>query len=215
MDHFLASKEARDLLSRLATDEAFQKQVFDQLGDEFCDFTDRLKNDPEFLFGEGGKVAFGVLSGAGVLKLIKALKKVKELRRLSKIADKAEDITYKPGDRLPDGRIAGEGPGAAFKGELDKVGNRPANLSPDGAGRRGAFREAKRKNGIPVNQQPSSVKPNVDRRGKRQPGRQYEYDTPEGKKTIRDDAGGHNYPDDPSQNRGSHFNDEAGNHYDY
>lgn len=27
--------------------------------------------------------------------------------------------------------------------------------------------------------------------------------------------GGHNYPDDPLQNRGSHFNDEAGNHYDY
>ena len=26
---------------------------------------------------------------------------------------------------------------------------------------------------------------------------------------------GHNFPDNPSQNRGLHFNDEAGNHYDY
>lgn len=32
---------------------------------------------------------------------------------------------------------------------------------------------------------------------------------------IRDDSQGHTYPDDPSQNRGPHFNDEAGNHYDY
>ena len=93
--------------------------------------------------------------------------------------------------------------------------SRPPNLSPEGAGRRGAFREAKRQSGIPVGQQPSSVKPNVDRRGRPQPGKQYEFDTPEGKKVIRDDAGGHIYRDDPSQNRGPHFNDEAGNHYDY
>ncbi|HEM5134222.1 TPA: hypothetical protein U1275_002117 [Streptococcus suis] len=32
---------------------------------------------------------------------------------------------------------------------------------------------------------------------------------------IRDDAGGHVYKDDPSQNRGPHFNDIGGNHYDY
>ena len=90
----------------------------------------------------------------------------------------------------------------------------PPNLSPEGAGRRGAFREAKRNNDIPVGQRPS-VKPNVDRRGRPQPGKQYEFGTPDGKKTIRDDAGGHNYPDDPGQNRGPHFNDNAGNHYDY
>ena len=35
---FLASKEGRDLLARLATDEDFQDQVLDQLGDELCDF---------------------------------------------------------------------------------------------------------------------------------------------------------------------------------
>jgi len=98
---------------------------------------------------------------------------------------------------------------------LDNAPNSPPNLSPEGAGRRGAFREAKRNNDIPVGQQPSSVKPNIDRRGRTQPGKQYEFDTPDGKKTIRDDAGGHNYPDDPTQNRGPHFNDDAGNHYDY
>ncbi|REJ65141.1 MAG: type IV secretion protein Rhs [Planctomycetota bacterium] len=92
---------------------------------------------------------------------------------------------------------------------------RPPNLSPPGAKRRGAFREAKRRNNIPQGQQPSRVKPNLDKRGNPQPGKQYEFDTPEGTKTIRDDAGGHRYPDDPTQDRGPHFNDDAGNHYDY
>ncbi|WP_071842746.1 HNH/endonuclease VII fold putative polymorphic toxin [Cedecea neteri] len=32
---------------------------------------------------------------------------------------------------------------------------------------------------------------------------------------IRDDAGGHFFADDPSQNRGPHFNDEKDNHYKY
>ncbi|MEZ6136605.1 MAG: type VI secretion system tip protein TssI/VgrG [Pirellulaceae bacterium] len=96
-----------------------------------------------------------------------------------------------------------------------KLGDRPPNLSPEGAGRNGAFREAKRQSGVPVTQQPSAVRPNVDRQGNPQPGRQYEFETPEGKVTIRDDAGGHSYPDDATQNRGPHFNDEDGGHYDY
>jgi hypothetical protein len=92
---------------------------------------------------------------------------------------------------------------------------RPPNLSPPGAGRNGAFREAKRNNDIPVSQQPTSIHPNTDKRGHPQPGRTYEFDTPDGTKTIRDDAGGHDYgPNDP-QTRGPHFNDDAGNHYDY
>lgn len=42
------------------------------------------------------------------------------------------------------------------------------------------------------------------------------YIDPEGNPVnIRDDSSGHSYPDAPSQNRGPHFNDEAGNHYDY
>ena len=81
--------------------------------------------------------------------------------------------------------------------------------------RRAAFRRAKRQNGIPMSQQPSSVGPNLDRRGNVQPGRAYHFDTPNGRKTIREDSNGHLYPDDPTQNRGPHFNDPSGNHYDY
>ncbi|MBU3218386.1 RHS repeat-associated core domain-containing protein, partial [Clostridium estertheticum] len=90
--------------------------------------------------------------------------------------------------------------------------NRPPNLSPEGAGRNGAFREAKRKMGIPVSEQPIEVGPNVDKRNKRSPGKQYDFG--EGK-IIRDDSGGHVFTDDSSQDRGSHFNDPDGNHYDY
>jgi len=99
-------------------------------------------------------------------------------------------------------------------------GGKPPNMSPEGAGRRGAFREAKRQSGVPVSQQPAVVKPNVDRRGNPQAGRSYDFEVrSDGGKSrtvnVRDDAGGHNFgPNDP-QNRGSHFNDEAGNHYDY
>ncbi len=98
--------------------------------------------------------------------------------------------------------------------------NRPANMTPEGAGRRGALRQAKRDNGIPTSQQPDSVLPNVDRRGQVQPGRVYEYDVPaqgggSQRVRIRDDAAGHNYGSGNSQNRGSHFNGESGGHYDY
>ena len=53
-----------------------------------------------------------------------------------------------------------------------------------------------------------------------QPGRIYEYEVPAGGGgrraiTIRDDAAGHTYTDDPTQNRGPHFNTEDGGHYDY
>ena len=91
-------------------------------------------------------------------------------------------------------------------------GNRPENLSPEGFGRNGAFREAKRKNNIPVSEQPKKVKPNVDRRGKTQPGKIYEF---ENGIEIRDDVNGHIFNDDPFQNRGPHFNDPSGNHFDY
>ena len=74
--------------------------------------------------------------------------------------------------------------------------------------------------GIPAGQQPRDVRPNRDRPGKTLPGRQYEYEVPAtggGTKrvVIRDDAAGHNWgPSDP-QNRGSHFNNPSGGHYDY
>ena len=87
-------------------------------------------------------------------------------------------------------------------------------------GRRGAFNEAKRQSGIPTSQQPSRVLPNRDRRDNLQLGRTYEFEIPApggGTTTvrIRDDAAGHNYGIGNAQNRGPHFNDKSGNHYDY
>jgi RHS repeat-associated protein len=100
------------------------------------------------------------------------------------------------------------------------IGSPPPNLSPVGAGRAGAFNAAKSASGIPTSQQPSAYGPNLDRRGNAQPGRSYEFAVPAsggGTKTviIRDDSGGHNYGPGSPQNRGPHFNDPAGNHYDY
>ncbi|HDR6387482.1 HNH/endonuclease VII fold putative polymorphic toxin [Bacillus cereus] len=91
-------------------------------------------------------------------------------------------------------------------------GQRPPNFTPKGAKRGGAFNEAKRASGIPVNEQPTKVTPAVDKRGNPIPGRDYHF---KDGKIIREHSGGHTYPDDPSQNRGSHFNDVHGNHYDY
>jgi filamentous hemagglutinin len=100
--------------------------------------------------------------------------------------------------------------------EVDEEGDPPENMSPPGAGRKGAFGQAKRNNGIPVSKQPDRVGPNKDKRGVTQLGRSYEYDMPNGTtKTIRDDVAGHNYGPSSRQNRGSHFNDDAGRHYDY
>lgn len=93
-------------------------------------------------------------------------------------------------------------------------------MSPAGAGRAGAFNEAKRQSGVPVSQKPSGILPNVDKRGNPQPGKIYEFEIPAsggGIKTvrIRDDAEGHYFGTGNPQNRGPRFNDEAGNHYDY
>ncbi len=78
--------------------------------------------------------------------------------------------------------------------------------------RNAAFRKAKEVNGIPRSKQPDKVEyTHLNRQGKREAGREYTF----GKKKIRDDIKGHDYPDDPSQNRGSHFNDEHGNHFNY
>ncbi|MDY4279538.1 MAG: HNH/endonuclease VII fold putative polymorphic toxin [[Pasteurella] mairii] len=62
--------------------------------------------------------------------------------------------------------------------------------------------------------------PNVDKRGNPQPGLIYEFEIPQSgggikKVIIRDDAKGHFYGDNNIQNRGPHFNDPKGNHYDY
>ena len=104
--------------------------------------------------------------------------------------------------------------------EPDEKNNRPLNLTPEGAGRSGAFKQAKRDAGIPVSQNPDRVIDNIDRIGKIQPEKIYEYDMPApggGKITIRirDDSEGHVYIDDPAQNRGPHFNTPDEGHYDY
>jgi hypothetical protein len=98
--------------------------------------------------------------------------------------------------------------------------NRPPDLTPPGAGRSGAFNQAKRDSGVPTSMSPTRVLPNLDRRGNLQPGRQYEFDVPApggGTRTvnIREDSGGHVFLDNPVQNRGPHFNTEDGGHYDY
>ena len=121
-------------------------------------------------------------------------------------ANKKKNLEAKPKDEPSPMPEAG-----AESGKL-----KPENKTPDGAGRKGALREAKRNNGVPTSQPPEEQSPNYDKRGNRQPGRQYRYRDTEGNPVnIRDDAGGHQYLDDPNQNRGPHFNDEAGNHYDY
>ena len=71
-------------------------------------------------------------------------------------------------------------------------------MSPHVAGRRGAYREAKRINNIPVSEQPRKIYQNIDRRGKIQPGKTYEF---ENGTIIRDDVKGHVFPDNPTQNR--------------
>jgi filamentous hemagglutinin len=99
-------------------------------------------------------------------------------------------------------------------------GARPPSFTPSGAGRSGAFNAAKEMNGIPTSQQPTSVRPNYDLRGNPQPGRQYDFDVPAPgggtrRLTIRDDSDGHFFGSGNSQNRGPHFNDMCGRHFDY
>lgn len=99
-----------------------------------------------------------------------------------------------------------------YEGRVKNGGGQPPeNFSPEGAGRNGAFREAKRASGIPVTEQPKAVRSAVDRNGNRIPGRDYFFDN---NKVIREHFG-HEYSDDAVQNRGNHFNDIYGNHYDY
>jgi len=99
------------------------------------------------------------------------------------------------------------------KAEPPQNSNPPLpNLTPKGAGRRGAFREAKRSEGIPNAEHPTTVGPakrdDVPVKGG---GRDYKFNDG---KTIREHYE-HIYPDDPTQNRGPHINDSKQNHYDY
>lgn len=62
-----------------------------------------------------------------------------------------------------------------------------------------------------MSKQPIRVSPAKDPIGRQIPGRDYFFGDG---KVIREHYG-HIYPDDPTQNRGAHFNDIYGNHYDY
>ncbi len=99
---------------------------------------------------------------------------------------------------------------------LGLAGGPPPNLTPQGAGRRVAFRETKRDSGIPVSQQPVDIRPNIDNQGNPQFGKQYVFKNDKGEGVIiRDDAGGHIYSEKPDHDRGRHFNDPNDGHYDY
>lgn len=143
----------------------------------------------------------------------------KEPDWLNRLAGKELSVEEKASRLVELTSMAGMG---ILTGRTGKIANgeRPENFSPDGAGRNGAFMEAKCRSGISVSQQPTKVSLNVYKRGKVQPGLIYEFTVPTSgggtrKVVIRDDAGGHDFGSGNSQNRGAHFNDEAGGHYDY
>ena len=82
------------------------------------------------------------------------------------------------------------------------TGTPSPNYAPPGAGRNGALNAAKRRLKIPRCTQPKAVRPG---------GREYDYGDGN---VIREDPP-HIFPDDPSQDRGPHFNDPNGDHYDF
>ena len=98
-------------------------------------------------------------------------------------------------------------------------GKAPPNFSPKGAGRKGAFREAKRASGIPVSQHPENVRAAENKANNSIPGREYVFkdskNVDQKNSIVIREHFGHEYPDNPTQNRGNHFNDIYNNHYDY
>ncbi|MCE1090940.1 hypothetical protein LU640_30545, partial [Pseudomonas monteilii] len=89
---------------------------------------------------------------------------------------------------------------------MEKLGWRDRRISPDAGSLFQTF--------------PSRTSENIDKRGNVQAGKNYEFDrrNSAGEDVtvkIRDDAGGHYFGKNNSQNRGPHFNDENNGHYDY
>ncbi|SFR61808.1 RHS repeat-associated core domain-containing protein [Anaeromicropila populeti] len=164
----------------------------------------------------GLDVFSGVMAGKGLSKNLKGWKRANDagIDVVSKTAPegKIEVTSIGLEEQLESGRVLEYNLQFFASKGGSKSGNRPPNLSPKGARRNGAFREAKRNSNIPVSKQPKNVTPAVDKKGKRMPGKDYDFGDG---KVIRDHSGGHEFPDDPSQNRGPHFNDPDGNHYDY
>jgi uncharacterized protein RhaS with RHS repeats len=95
-------------------------------------------------------------------------------------------------------------------------GARPPNLTPPGGKRRGAFRAAKRNSGIPVSSQPILREPYPNRDKNFGPGEKWIFKPdPRGPVVEVRRETGHAYSDKPLHNRGPHFNDIHGGHYDY
>jgi hypothetical protein len=109
-----------------------------------------------------------------------------------------------------------------------KVGTPPPNMSPRGARRRGAFRQAKRDANIPVSQQPNTVynsrtkryeqynevpmlgadkKPIKDSNGNIVYTKEYHYTNKDGEDiVIQDHGAGHQFGEGGTGDQGSHFN---------
>jgi RHS repeat-associated protein len=99
--------------------------------------------------------------------------------------------------------------------EEHRIGSRPPNLS-SGFTREAAFKAAKRANGIPVSQQPLSTRTVRDRTNPGLTVVEYYFRVNGRNVIIRDDRNGHTYKKGgPEQNRGPHFNDPEGRHFDY
>ena len=183
-------------------------------------YTDAAKTIDDYTLGAGqmyqdlkegkygtllvGAMVSRIPAGNKVAQTVKKLLKGKKSGTVTRIGDKVYTI---------------DGKGHAFEVKR-KRGTPPPNLSPNGAGRKGAFRQAKRDAGIPVSQQPLKVTIVKDSQSGK-PIKVYTFKNKNGKNIeIRDDKYGHHYGKGNLQNRSSHFN--AGNaggklkdHYDY
>lgn len=99
------------------------------------------------------------------------------------------------------------------------TGDRPINLAPEGATHDEALDKVKEDHNIPIDEEPQ-VLPN-ERGGKNVPGSEIllYLDQDGSIVDVRHDYDGHDYPDDPNQDRGPHFNWDGPNgesdHYDY
>ena len=187
----LKTNKRKGNYGEMKMDVHFENQGYTRLNKDRVTSLDDVKTvfDPKASFMDKGVAIFSVTPAGKALKAGRlGLKFVQKTPAGKLISPKKVDLALK------------------------STGKRPPNLTPEGAGRAGAFKEAKRNSGIPVTQHPKKVTPAVDRRGNRIPGRDYDYGDG---KVIRDHSGGHKFPDDPSQNRGPHFNDVKGEHYDY
>ena len=98
--------------------------------------------------------------------------------------------------------------------------NRPPNLAPPDANRDEALDAVKKAAGLEGNTDEPDVAPNIDKDGRiRKDSEVLRYINDDGEIVeIRHDYGGHEFEDDPTQNRGPHFNypnTSGGDHFDY